>query len=509
MNKFKLNVTLPLIAGILILVNLISYQLFVRLDLTEDSRYTMGKATANLLKNLDAVVSIKVYFSQEVPPELVKLRRDVQELLLEYENRSGGNVVYEFINPNETEESEAEVQKKGISPIIVNMRERDQTKQLRVYMGAILSYEDRQENIPFIRPNDSYEYIFTSAIKKVSVRNKPKVAILQGKGLPPINELFQLSEKLSVLYDVEPYTISDNTPISSEYKVAALINPKDTLPANYFEVMDDFLSSGRGIFIGYNNLEGDLSGGGSLLQADDIGVTSWLSEKDIEIDGRFLIDEQCGQVSISQQQSFFTFQTAIDFPYFPTITEFSEHPISKGLEILNLTFTSSVQLPSQKDSLKKIVPLAYSSKNSGYISPPAYIDINKEWTKNDYPEESQPIAIAAEGALTSSNTPTKMVFVGNGDFIVNEGGPQGGRYLPEDNINFAVNAIDWIADDTGLIDLRTKTITSRPLDDIEPATKDLLSYLNILLPICIALIYAFFRQQRNLTIKQKRIMGQI
>ena len=103
------------------------------------------------------------------------------------------------------------------------------------------------------------------------------------------------------------------------------------------------------------------------------------------------------------------------------------------------------------------------------------------------------------------NMPSKMVVVSDGDFAINGGGEgKQAQSLQPDNVNLMVNSIDWLSDDTGLIELRTKGITSRPLDQIEDSTKTMLKYLNFLLPILLIIVYGFIRMQikRNIRIKR-------
>jgi len=68
-----------------------------------------------------------------------------------------------------------------------------------------------------------------------------------------------------------------------------------------------------------------------------------------------------------------------------------------------------------------------------------------------------------------------------------------------------VNSIDWLSDDTGLIELRTKGVVSRPIDQLEEGTQNLLKYLNFLLPIILVLIYGFIRMQRKKITRIKRM----
>ena len=100
----------------------------------------------------------------------------------------------------------------------------------------------------------------------------------------------------------------------------------------------------------------------------------------------------------------------------------------------------------------------------------------------------------------------KMVVIGNGDFFINGEG-QGARQVSPDHVNFASNAIDWLADDTGLIDLRTRGITSRPLDNIADGSRNAIKYANVFAPILLLLIYAFIRKLQNQRKRQRWMQG--
>jgi len=126
----------------------------------------------------------------------------------------------------------------------------------------------------------------------------------------------------------------------------------------------------------------------------------------------------------------------------------------------------------------------------------------KQWTASDFPLSSQPVAVVVEGKLPATSG-YKMIVFGDGDFAVNGEG-QNAQQLGEDNISLMSNAIDWLSDDTGLIELRTKGITSRPLDpSLEDSTKTLLKYLNFLLPIILVIFYGVFRFQLKRKIRNQ------
>jgi ABC-type uncharacterized transport system involved in gliding motility auxiliary subunit len=99
---------------------------------------------------------------------------------------------------------------------------------------------------------------------------------------------------------------------------------------------------------------------------------------------------------------------------------------------------------------------------------------------------------------------SKIALVTNGDFAYNGTG-QRPRMQQEDNISFMVNIIDWLSDDTGLIELRTKTITSRPIDVMSDSKKMMLKWLNFLLPLLLVIIYGLIRMQINRNKRIKRM----
>ncbi|MCC5930547.1 MAG: GldG family protein [Cyclobacteriaceae bacterium] len=503
MKKNKAILQIFLYLGILLLINLIAYKVSVRLDFTADKRYTLSKATREVLKNLDDVITITAHFTKELPPQLLKSRKDVEDMLVEYEKRSGGQIVFEFIDPNVSEETEQQAQQEGIGPLMVNVREKDQVKQMRAYMGAVLNMGEKKEVIPVIPPGAGLEYALTTAIKKLVIEDKPKIGFLQGNGEPPMNASAQLLEQLSILYDPEPYSIPDTAEIPLWYKTIVLIDPADTIPEEHFAKLDRYLSKGGSLYIAHNTLDANLNQQ-FLSSGPDIGVKEWLGKKGITLHNNYVIDASCGSVSVRQQQGPFVFNTAVEFPYFPMISNFAEHPVTEGLESVLLPFTANITHMVQ-DTAIQISALAYSSEYSGLAPVPAYIDINREWGQKDFKEPNQVVAIAAEGPLGGSGS-GRMIVIANGKFAVNGEGQQRQQLNP-DNVNLASNAIDWLSDDTGLINLRTKGVTNRPLEQIDETKKNLYKYGNVIVPILFILGVGLYRRHRNQQKKNKWIQG--
>ena len=479
----RTSIYLLIVIGILILVNVLSDSLFLRLDLTSDKQYTLSNATKEIVRNLDEPVTVTAYFSEDVPTQMTKTKRDFKEMLVEYSNLSKGMVAYEFIDPSENEMTEQAAMTTGIQPVVVTVREKDQAKQQKVYLGAVISMGEMTEVIPFMQPGVAMEYALSSTIKKISVVNKPVIGLLQGHGEPGVNAFPQAINSLNILYQVEPINLVEASNALLKYQTIAIVAPTDSFPASHLAQLDNYLAQGGNIYMAINRVLGDLQNArGSSINT---GLETWLTSKGLIIENNFVIDARCANISVRQQQGNFSYSTQVPFHYLPYISEFADHPVVSGLETIILPFVSSLSYSG--DTTKTFTPIAFTSEKSGTQPAPVYFDVSRKWEDGDFPLERIAVAGVLEGKL-AGNTNAKMVVIADGDFAVNGEGQQARQQGP-DNISLMVNAIDFLSDDTGLIELRTKGITSRPLDqDLEDGKKAFLKYLNFLLPIILIII---------------------
>ncbi len=498
-NKKSIIYPIILVLVVVVFVNILSDRYFVRLDLTEDNQFTLSDATKNILDGLDEVVTITAYFTEDLPQNIVKTRNDFKDLLIEYSNISRGNLVYEFINPSKDVQTEQKAIKAGIKPVVVNIREKDQVKQQKVYLGAVIQCGEKSEAIPLIQPGEAMEYALSTNIKKLSVLHKPLLGYLQGHGEPALDDLQEVKNSLSILYEVEEVSLDKVGNDLSKYKTIAIVSPADTFPLTHLEKIDGYLADGGNLFIAYNSVIGDFSK--AQVNLIHTGMEDWLSQKGLKIGNNLIVDANCGTIGVNQQQGRFNFTRNIKFPYLPLITNFEVHPITEGLETVVFPLVSSITFTG--DTSLTYIPLVKTSNKTGTVNPPLTFDVKKEWNNKDFPLSKLTVAALVSGNIIG-NTPSNIVLVADGDFPVNGSG-QKAHQLQGDNVNLMVNSIDWLSDDTGLIELRTKGVTSRPLDQIEDGTKVFLKWFNFLIPLILVVFYGIFRIQRNRNIRVKRM----
>ena len=203
-KEFDSTIWVTAIIGCLVLVNLAGLEVFGRLDLTRDQQFTLSGASRSTLRNLPAPVTVRAYFTQDMPPPYSTNARYVRDLFDEYFASADGNFKYEFIDPIQAETDEDKEKKKevkedifgrqfrestsieqelqtlGIPPLQVRVNEDDSVEVKRVYMGLAIEYDGKTEVIPVVQQTESLEYDLTTIIRKMARERMPKVAFLGG-----------------------------------------------------------------------------------------------------------------------------------------------------------------------------------------------------------------------------------------------------------------------------------------------------------------------------------------
>ena len=403
---------------------------------------------------------------------------------------------------------------KASSQRFIDVRERDQIQQKRVYFGAIFSYNDQREVIPNIAPGAALEYTIASTIKKLIISEKKILGLVQDHGEPKRNQMNQLMEQLENQYEVRNVRGLDSTQVPPDIDVLMIIAPKESYTENELFSIDQFIMKGGKLIALINRMSVDFQS--QFATISNSGIERLMANYGININADLLRDLEGSIIQVQQQRGGFTQVNSVRYPFIPQITNYGNHPITQGLEVTVFPFVSSVNT-NNIDTLLKATNLISTSNKAGRDV--GYVNINpyRQWKESDFTMANINFGSAIEGKFTSAylnndslktaieqSTDTKIVVIGDGDFIINsiEESKQQQPQLP-DNINLFINSIDWLIDDTGLIGLRTKGITARPLANLGDEEKTTIKLTNLLLPLILvfSLGLFFFRRQQK---KRKR-----
>lgn len=427
---------------------------------------------------------VDFYITEDLPQDVKKIAREFRSLLKEYKSLSNANFTINTIYPDNSEK-EFRATQAGIQPIFKEIRERDLEKIQKIYIGAVFHIGNKQAVLPIISNETPMEYEITRLLKQSSDTLKPKIGFVRGHGESPLNTLPQLVNELSHLTDM---TIVDlNAPNDHKCNVLCIIDPKDTYSAYEIEQLEKYLSQGGRLFIALNHAKGQLQNRNNGY-INRTGIEDMLEKKGLKIKYDFVVDNNCGNIAINQQYGFINFQSNVSFPFVPIITNFSKHTITYGLKSMLLIFASSIERVKTQ-STYIFTPLAKTSSISGIQQAPVFFNYQKQWTQHDF---NHPHNIVA-ALLTNDDNHSAIVTITDADFIKDEIVTSSRT----DNVTFALNSIEWLADNSGLIELRNKFATFSSLEPIQENTRNILKYLNFFLPIVIILAIAFVHYRRS------------
>lgn len=481
------------IAG-LIIINWLARGWFFRLDLTDNKMYSLSESSKSVVSKIDDLLTMKVYFSENLPGEYGNNLRYLQDMVEEYASYSK-NIRYEFYQPETNEELETEAQKYGISPVQLQVIENDKFEIKKVYMGMVFIYEDEREIIPII-PNSGLEYNITSIIKKMVDKNKKTVGIatLENQDIKTDN----IIEMLRQTYDVRNIDLAVEVPI--EIDVILVSGVEDSISTEEFENLELFIQRGGNIFIGQSRIKTDLQ----TQNAEGIqsNIFDLLNQYGLGIRENLVLDLQCGQISVLQNRGIFRMQTAVEYPFFPLIRNFADDQIVvKGLEQVRTLFPS--ELWAYEDTSSSVstfgsigssfIPLLYSSERSGSmeqffslnpIQNPAFSTLN---------EEGKVVAALSNIVVSEEGMTSQILLVGDSRFLSDDAGGS----IPENTI-FVLNAVDYLMGDSELISIRSREITTRPLkDDIADTARKNWKWANRVLPAGLILALGLFRLRKD------------
>ncbi|MFQ6091931.1 MAG: GldG family protein [bacterium] len=518
-GQFDINsaTTLVLILGIVIVLNLVSLNLFRRLDLTEGRVYSLSKASKEAVKDLDDKLVVKAYFSKDLPPPYNSQARYLRDQLDEYKAYSKGKFQYEFIDPGSEEKLEREARSYRIPPLQVNVVEEDKIEIKQVYMGLVMLYEDKSEVMPVIRHVRGLEYNLTAAMKRITRGELETVGFLTGHEEPDLREdLSNVSGSLQRQYTVIPVDVSGGNTVPEDVSVLVIAAPQSPLSDWEKYAIDQYIMAGGKVAFLLDKVKADLST--STAEPLNLGLDDWLKNYGIKINNDLVYDAQNTPVGITRRQGFITITNQVSYPFFPKVTHFNRtNAVVKDLENMSLYFVSSLDTSAASAQGLEIEPLASSSNRSGVQRGRYDINPFQMMRSMPYHQKNLVLAAAIKGTFKSyfadkdipeaeassaeardkltESVENRMVVVGDGDFVRDD------YRMNRSSVTFFLNIVDWLAQDEDLIAIRSRTITDRPLKELSPGSRKAVKYANVLgtpiLVILAGLIHWRMRRSRK------------
>ncbi|CAM3108592.1 gliding motility-associated ABC transporter substrate-binding protein GldG [Flavobacterium frigoris] len=504
---------------ILLIVNIIGNRFFHRFDLTKDKRYTLSATSLNIIEEVKEPLYIKIYLQGDLPAEFKRLQQETQQLLEEFQAYNK-NIVFEFIDPLENEDTSMdnikELYRKGLTPVNITVDDKGKQSQAMVFPWAIAVYQNKEVNIPLLKNRmgasttemvigsvQHLEYSISDALHKVTTAKQKTIAVIKGNGELQDVLMAKFLLQMRESYHIGPFTLDSvaKDPTGSlnaleKYDLAIIVKPTEMFSDAEKQVLDQFIINGGKTMwlVDQVNVEMDSlynESGSTLAFPRDLNLNDMFFKYGFRINPDIVKDEQGTPIKLAtgEQGSAAQFQE-FNWKFAPLVYPESTHPIVKNLGGIKFDFANPID--TLKNGIKKTI-LLHSTQYSKKIGAPVEVNLDivaEETSPNHYIKTGNiPLAVLLEGsfhsmfenrvlpfkqtAFESTGKKNKMIVISDGDLIKNQldknfqpvelGYDQRSGNL-YDNKDFMLNCVNYLLDDTGLINIRSKDLDLPLLD---------------------------------------------
>src|SRR5690554_395505 len=544
-KKQSLKAFLGLALGLIVL-NVVGNYIFHRFDLTTDKRYTLSETTKEILDNVQEPLFIDVYLEGNFPAEFRKLQTETKQLLEEFQAYNS-NISFLFVNPMENENVAMQMAEQlyanGMKPINITVNDKGKQSQEMVFPWAVATKGEEHAKIQLLKNSfavsteekilasvQHLEYAVTEAIYKVTTEKSKKIAIIKGIGEPIDIYIADFLTSLRDSYFIAPFTL-DSVAVHpqktlkdlQEYDLAIIAKPTKPFNENEIQVLDQFVMNGGASLWMLDYVQADMdslhSGNGEMLvYGMDLNLGEMLFKYGVRINPDLVKDEMGSPIKLAiGQQGSETMYETFNWKFAPFSVSQSGHPIVKNTDGVRFDFANSID--TLKNDIQKTVLLT-SSPYATKIGAPSIVSLSRTVKEQIDPATFQqippiPLAVLLEGSFTSvyknriipfktdnyltDGNPTKMIVISDGDVLKNQ---LDQNYQPLElgydkwtntmygNKEFLMNAVNYLLDDNGLINLRTKEV-KLPLLNKEKVYADYSSIRTIVVALPLAILVVF------------------
>jgi gliding-associated putative ABC transporter substrate-binding component GldG len=554
-TKNNLKKVLTTVALIIVL-NFAGHFVFKRFDLTSDKRYTLSQTSLNIVSEVKEPLYIDVFLEGEFPGEFKKLQTETQQLLEEFKAENP-NIIFQFVNPLEDEDQKVATlqsfMERGLTPVNVTVNDKGQQTQEIVFPWAVASCANRSVKVPLLKNMmgastaekvvssvQHLEYAFANAINTVAKDKQKKVVILNGNGELQDRYMADFIKSVKDNYYIGPFTLDSVAKSPNEtlkylkkYDLAVIAKPTEAFTEEEKQVLDQFIISGGKTLwlVDQVNMEMDSlynETGSNLAFPRDLNLNDMFFKYGVRMRPDLIFDLQNTPIALATgEQGSATQYTQYPWFFSPMIYPTSKNPIVSNLDGIKFEFASPME--PLKNDIKKTV-LLQSSQASKIIGTPSQISLTMVSLRPDRKEfESKgnyPVALLLEGQFHSmyqnrvlpfkdatfqnKGKNNKMIVISDGDVIKNQLDKNGQPLeLGYDkwtnnlyaNKEFLMNCVNYLLDDNGLINIRSKEV-DLPILDKEKVydTYTLSQVITVAVPIGILMlfgvVFTFLRKRK-------------
>ncbi|MCS6895613.1 MAG: Gldg family protein [Bacteroidia bacterium] len=540
---------LLILVAALILLYLLGGRYFLRVDLTEEKRYTLSEGTREILKRMPQSTYVTVYLEGDFPYPIQRYKRAVETMLAEMRAVAPKPFNYTFVNPSKNPQVLRLFKQHGIQPIPINVRV-SQTETRRQYMYPVATIHAGQQDIwvdlvkghfrptgeiDLLEAEQEVEYKIAAALRQIATHgSKPILGFLSGHGEYSLSQMPQLEAELGKFYRLVPVRVREGQALAPAkaylpetlqkklsgdgFAAIVVIGPDSAFTEREKYELEQYLLRGGRLLWLLDHHRINLSEGSALvllreLNLDDLFFRwGWRPGYDL------VQDFSCGYIELIKGYYDGPVWGAEKWLYYPIVYIFPAHPVTRTVDAVLYRYAGSVDTIS-RPGIKHTI-LALSSPISRSVKGTQMIDINLTVKNPPNPETFKgkgfrPMAVLSEGRFTSvfvdrepptdayapnpptarflpeSGLPGKAIFITDGEFALpSEVQGRAADYTPLDNLTFLLNCIDYLTGETTLTQVRSRSVQLRRLNpDIVRRNPLLIQAFNLGLPVVVMVVF--------------------
>lgn len=538
MKKISFKSPLGILMFVILPLALILAFSGIRLDLTKEKRYTLSENTVKVLESVKKPVMVDVYLEGDFPASFKQLQSETKFMLEEF-RKINSNIDFRFTDPIKNKIPEDTLMAMGMQKSILPDEKEGKITQIEIYPYAVVKYQGRGVSIPLIiqqtninaqdqlrRSIENLEYNLVSNIKAVAEDTRKKIGVLVNQDELSPGEFESFMQIANENFQAGP-VIPKNTkelspadiPFLKQMNALVIAKPRKAFTDNEKLILDQYIMNGGKTLwmIDAVNAEMDtLTRSKKLMPYPvDINMTDFFFNYGLRINPALVKDVKkyallklvTGEINGNPQF------TSLPWPYFPLGIAENDNPITKNINPVKFEFPTSIDTLGGKKFKTKV--LFESSERTLLKQVPNYVDLKEIASVDSLGQMEKPstpkiFAVALEGKFNSAyahrierksypgfrgeSGENKMIVIADGDLARNkiikgQPLPLGVDRLTDEqfgNEQFIRNALDFLLDDSNLIELRNRNIEERLLDRYRISEeKSKWQWLNLLLPLAI------------------------
>ncbi len=532
---------------VLIVVAWGSSRLFFRIDLTAEKRYSLSTITHDILKQQDKMVMVEVYLDGELPAGFQKLQNAITEKIEDFDAWGNKPVHYRLINPytavaaKERNNYFNHLVSIGLVPTDLRRKTDEGVQTHLIFPGVIIRSGDDEVSLNLLKNNprmgadenlnhsiETLEYELVRGFKLLHQQQKERIAFLTGHGELDEWEVKDISYTLSENYSVSRITVDSLLVAPEKYKAVVVADPKKPFPERDKFIVDQYImQGGRTLWLidpVQVSLDSLSRGMTTVAFPRDLKLRDQLFRYGVRINPNLMQDADCLLIPlVSELPNGQTKQTPVPWYYSPLVTPADEHVIGRNLNRVKSEFVSGIDVVGENDQLKSSVILR-SSKYARLLRTPLEVSLasaNHPVDRSLFNQQDIPVGVLLEGTFNSvfinrmlqfegintrvmrnESMPNKMIVVADGNMLANQVRRMPGQQpqiarLGYDrfsgqtfgNKDFFVNAINYLCDDSGLMELRSRVVKLRLLDKVKVREEKFKwQLINIVLPLLLFMV---------------------